>query len=199
MTQLGTAGRLPTMADGAPVVIIAGIVAIVIRIVPIIAVIAIGIIIPGTVIPGAVITVPGVPVPVVIPGIIVPGIVSPGAVTPGIVTPGAIIPGTVHVIITEIPGTVGKGIIPCPGWRILYGNDGIVLVKTDARACGDTQGVASAQDISFGRPAVCKKIVKLVLGNRRHLFRHRADIDTVIVGLGLKPAHGCAGQSGKGT
>lgn len=187
------------MADGTPVIIIAGIVAIVIRIIPIIAVIAIGIVVPRTVVPGAVIPVPGIPIPVIIPGVIVPGIVSPGAVTPRIVTPGAIIPGTVHVIITEIPGAVGKRIIPCPGWRILHGNDGIVLVKADTLACGDNQGVASAQDISFGRPAVCKKIVKLVLGNRRHLFRHGADIDAVIVGLGLKPAHGCAGQSGKGS
>ena len=203
MTQLGTAGRLPTVADGAPVVVIAviaGIVTIIIRVIPVITIIAVGPVIPGIVIPGAVIAIPVIAVPVVIPRVIIPGIVPPGTVTPGaVMTPGSIVPGAIVIIVPEIPGAVCKGIVPCPAWRIFHGNDGIFLVKADALACGDNQRVASAQDISFGRPAVCKKIVKLVLRNRGHLFRQGADIDAVIVGLGLKPAHCCAGQSGKGS
>jgi hypothetical protein len=198
-----------TAAPHGSAVAIIGITAI-IRAITIIAIVSVGVIprvviVPGIVIPGTVETVPGIVVPgtvpiVVIPRIIIPGVIAPETVTPRAVeTPGAGIPGTVKIIVPEIPGAVGKGIIPRPGWRIFHGNKGIILVETDTLACGDNQGVASAQDISLGRPAVGKKIVKLVLGNGRRLLRHGAGVDAVIVGLGLKPAHGCAGQSGKGT
>jgi hypothetical protein len=192
------------MADGAPVVVIAvmaviaGIVTIIIRVIPVIAIIAVGPVIPGIVIPGTVIPIPVVIPGVVIPRVIEPGIVPPGAVTPGaVITPGTIVPGAVVIIVPEIPGAVCKGIVPCPAWRIFHGNEGIILVKADGLACGDNQRVASAQDINFGRPAVCKKIVQLILGNGRHLVRHGAGIDAIVVGLGLKPAYCGAGQGGK--